>query len=195
MHNGSTITRIFDGPRWSLLVTDTDCTLFKLDWKEDESYPSKEAKVIYRRNVPLGMLCKQYLRFCYVECHDILLFTLKNPVSDEDYEIIAVKLENNNMVWRLSGLVEGHMIQPESITCDNEGNAYVADLSCNRILKINGLSGKVLKILFLGEEEENEKIISIHWSNTEPNFTVLTSKQINTYYAQKQLPIEPNMYM
>ena len=138
---------------------------------------------MYRRHVPLGMLNKQYLRFCYVECHDILLFTLKNPVSDEDYEIIAVKLENNNMVWRLSGLVEGHIIKPGSMMRDNEGNIYIADLSCNRILKINGLSGEVLKILFLDEEKENEKIISIHWSNTKPNFTVLTSKQISTYYV------------
>ena len=182
VHKGSEIFSMFGGPEGSLFTVDPDYRLSKLDFNED---PSEEAKLIYRRNVPLRMFQKQYLRFCYLECHDILVFTVNDPVTDEDYEILAAKLKNDKKVWKLFGPVGGHMIKPESMTCDNEGNVYVTDRSCNRILKINGLTGEVLRILLLDEEEEDEKIISIHWSSTEPNLTVLTENQISTYFVSK----------
>ena len=79
--------RMFEGPGESLLVADIHCGLFQIDWSNGQS---QEAQVTYIRNVPLGMLQKRYLRFCYVECHDILLCTVRDMEHDKDYEILAV---------------------------------------------------------------------------------------------------------
>ena len=118
------------------------------------------------------------------------MYTVKDKKEDQDYEIIAVKLGSATIVWRLSGLVDGRVIKPESMTSDSEGNAYVDDLQNNRILKINSLNGEVLSIL-LFDGKENEKtdinIISIRWSNTEPNLTVRARKHISTYFVPNNL--------
>ena len=111
------------------------------------------------------------------------MYTFKAKLEDHDYEIIAVKLGSETIVWRLLGSVEGHIIKPVAITCDPEGNAYVSDGGSNKILKINSLTAEVLSILLF--EQEETKIHSIRWSNTKPNLTLWQGKVISTYFVPK----------
>ena len=108
---------------------------------------------------------------------------MKQWQSDEDYEIKAVDLTNVTKIWKLFGPVNGHINKPECITCDQEGNGYVSDRTTNRILKIDTLTGDILGILLL--EDKEKRISSIHWSNTEPNLTLLTVNGISTYFVPK----------
>ena len=182
VHKGSKMFRMLDGPAGSLFVVEKGLELSKLSWGQGQS---DEVQMVYKRNVSVGRLKKQYLRFCYVECHDILLFTLKNPVSDEDYELIAMKLDSGTVMWRFLGPVDDHTFKPRCITCDDEGNAYVSDRATNRILQIDSLTGEILRILLLDEEEDSERIQSMRWSNTEPNLTFRTGNGMNTYFVPK----------
>ena len=182
VHKGSDITKMGSGPARSLLAVDKDSKLSKLDWGQDQS---PIAKVIYRKTIPSVTLNKQFLRLCYVECHDILIYTMKDKEEDQDYEIVAVKLGNGTIVWRMTGQLDSGIIKPDSVTCDTDGNAYVSDRVTNRILKINSLTGEILSILLFEEEEENKTIESICWSNIEPNLTLQTGKQISTYFVPK----------
>ena len=84
-------------------------------------------------------------------------------------------------MWKQYGPVEGHAIKPESITCDPEGNAYISDR--NTILKINSLTGKVLRILLL--EENKNVILFVRCSNTEPNLALQSGDWISTYFVPK----------
>ena len=110
------------------------------------------------------------------------MYTVKDKEVDQDYEFTAMKLGSDIVLWRMFGPVGGHVIRPESVTCDPEGNAYVSDLQNSRILKINSLTGEVLSILLF---EEEERIRLIYWSNTEPNLTLLGLRQISTYFVAK----------
>ena len=168
------------GPARSLLVVDKDSELSKLDWGQDQS---PTAQVIYRKTIPSVTLNEQFLRFSYVECHDILMYTMKDKEEDQDYEIVAVKFGNGTIVWRMTGPLDCGIIKPGSITCDTEGNACVSDQGTDRILKIDSLTGEILSILLFEEEEEEKMIESICWSNTEPNLTLQTGKQ--TYFVPK----------
>ena len=110
------------------------------------------------------------------------MYTVKDRKEDQDYEIIAVKLGNENIVWSLSGPVDGHIIKPLSITCDPEGNAYVSDPGNTRILQISSLTGEILGIIVL---KEKAVIWSMRWSNMEPNLTLETENGISTYFVLK----------
>ena len=177
VHKGSGIARMIDGPSKSLIVVDTDDKLFMLDWNKG---PQHKPNIRYKTAVPSVRLNKMSVRFCYLECHDIFITIVKDNEEDQDYELIAVNLENGNVMWRLFGPVDGCAIKPGSLTCDSEGNVLVSDQTSNRILKINSLTGDILSILPL---EQEEIIESISWSNTEPNLTVLQGQEIRTYFV------------
>ena len=102
---------------------------------------------------------------CYAECFDILV------ILNEDKEIEAMKFGRDYPVKKLSGTVGGHVIKPDALTSDAEGNVYISDKANDRILKINGLTGKVLKIIKL--EGKKKKICCLLWSDTEPNLTLI----------------------
>ena len=169
VHKGSRIIRMCDGPDGSLLLFTKDWKLFRLDWDNSQG----GAQSVFVQDIPLRTV--QFLfEFCYVECHNVCMYTVKDKKVDQGNEIIAVKLGSKNIVWRLYGPVDGYVIKPGSMTCDGEGNAYVSDLGNNRILKINSLTGEVLSILLF---EERMVIYSMRWSNTEPNLTLKTKKK------------------
>ena len=180
VHNGFNIIRMCEGPAGSLLVLDKSIGLckLKLDWPED---PLKEGQVVCIGHIVSQGINKQLLRFCYAINHDILLCTVKDCTEDRDYEILAMKLGSEKTSWRLSGKVDGHVIKPECMTCDPDGNTYVSDRASNRIMKIDGLTGEILSTSLLDEEEI--MIISMHWSNTEPNLTLRARYFISTYYV------------
>ena len=169
VHKGSKIYRMRDGPDGSLLVLKQGAVLYRLAWDKTQG----GAKLVFVQNIA-PIPGKIHLRLCYVECHDILMYTVKDKKEDQDYEIIAVKLGSATIVWRLFGSVDGLIIKPESMTCDGEGNAYVSDLGNN--LKINSLTGEVLSILLF---EERMVIYSMRWSNREPNLTLWEYNQIS----------------
>ena len=177
VHEGSKIHRMFGGPDGSLLLFTKDWKLFKLNWDKTQG----GAESVFVQDIPPETV--QFLfDLCYVECHDIFMYTVKDV--KEDYEIIAVKLGNETIVWRLSGPVDGLVIKPESLTCDPEGNAYVSDRGNYRILKINSLTGEVLSIL---QFEERMVIYAMRWSITEPDLTLLDESkwQMSTYFVPK----------
>ena len=174
VYKGSEAIIICNGPAGSLLVIGREDGLYMLNWHKDQLH---EAEVVYAGNIPPTKLDRRFIRFFYVEPFDILINT-------GWHEIIAVKLESGMVLWRLSGPVDGVLIKPKSITCDPEGNAYVSDLATNRILQINVLTGDLLRILLL-DEEENKTIVSMRWNTTEPNLTVRTAKHISTYAVPK----------
>ena len=129
--------------------------------------------------IPLEMLNKQFLRLCYVEYCGILIYTVER---DQQYEIMAIKVDGGNILWRLCGPVDGCVIQPKSITCDEDGNANVTDRATSRIFKIDILTGEILNLLLL---EGEQLIYSIRWSNTEPNITLSQKNQVITYSIPK----------
>ena len=174
VYNGPEATIICNGPAGSLLVMGRQGGLHTLNWHKDQLH---EAEVVYAGKIPLTKQHRRFIRFFYVESLDILITT-------GWHEIIAVKFETGPVLWRLSGPVNGIIMNPKSITCDQEGNAYVSDLATNRILQINILTGEVLSVLLM-DEEENENIISIRWSYTEPNLTVRTASNFSTYVLPK----------
>ena len=142
VHSGSTtFARMFPGPAGSLFVMDADCSLFKLVWSEDQS-PEQEPKSISASAIPSATTTEP-LRLCYIEHHDILMYTVEVDMFDYDPSIIAVKLESGAIIWKICGEVEGQVIKPFAISCDPEDNAYVSDRNSNRILKIDGLTGDV----------------------------------------------------
>ena len=170
VHKGSKIHRMCDGPAGSLLVMNTDRELHRLRWDKAQS----KAQLAFVQNIPRPG--NRPLRLCYVECHDILICTMKDWEEDQGYEIIAVKLGTETIErWRLFGPVDGLISKPESITCDSDGNGYISDQGNNRILKINSLTGEILGILLLEEKET----WSMRWSNREPNLTLWEYNQIS----------------
>ena len=177
VHKGSKIIRMCDGPAGSLLVLKQGGELHRLDWDKTQH----RAKLVFVQNIPY-MSGKSRLRLCYVECHDICMYTLKDKEEDKGYEVIAVRLGSETIVWRLSSLVDGCVIKPECMTCDPEGNAYVSDRGNNRILQINSSTGVTLSIIVL---KEKAMIWSMHWSNMEPNLTLKTKNGIITYFVPK----------
>ena len=189
VHKGPEIRIMCCGPAGSLLAVDKKLNgLLKLDWPNVQSH---EPQVICRVNVPANN--KGFLGFCYVECQNILICTSRDPVSDADYEISAVKLEDGTILWRLFGPVDGIIIKPLCIACDQEGNAYVTDKATNRILKIDSLTGQVLGVLLFEDEAKKAKVMSICWSNTGNKCRMLTTIKItfvNTMYEvfRRRLP-------
>ena len=165
------IVRVCDGPSGCLLLLDKQGVLLKLDWDQEKRSP----RLNYVLKLHSEQLRIQYIH--YVESHDMLLCLVER---DHNSEVIAVRLGSKNIVWNLFGHVDGHIIQPESITSDFHGNSYVSDRGTNRILKIHSLTGDVLSILKV--EEEEDEIYFIDWSITEPNLTVWRGYQIETYF-------------
>ena len=174
VHKGSKIMRMCAGPAGSLLVLKQGGGLFKLEWDKTQ------AQLVFVQDI-LNMSGKSLPRLCYVERHDILLYTTKDLEEYKGYEIIAERLGSESIAWRLSGPVDGHIIKLVAITCDSDGNAYISDQGNNRILKINSLTGEILGILLLEEKE----VWSMRWSNREPNLTLWDhiSDQISTYFV------------
>ena len=62
--------------------------------------------------------------------------------------------------------------KPDALTTDVEGNVYIGDGANDRILKMDGLTGDVLSIILL-EENNKEPIRFLFWSDTEPNLTLI----------------------
>ena len=139
--------------------------VLKLKWKNEQLLKDDEEYTMD------GKIWK----WCYAEPFNILV------TISYDKEIKAVKLENDNpTIWKLCGVVSGQLFEPDAITCNMEGNVYVGDGANNTILKINGLTGDVIGV-FLMEEEEKIPIRSLFWSDTEPNLTLIRGDRIITY--------------
>ena len=197
VHTGSRPTRMCHGPNSSILVQCRDFPAFEsshtglseFKW-EDEQQELRSDKSVYRKG--------RLIQMCYTEKFDILV------VMCENRKVEAVKLGNNSPVWKLPGVVDGHMIKPDAINSDKKGNVYIGDGLNNRILKISSLTGNVLNIFLLEEEEEEEEqqqqqqqqeeeeeeenqngLRSLFLTDTEPNLTVVRGDRLRTYNIPK----------
>ena len=161
MNTGLRPKRMCHGPSGSILVENflsPKMTVLTLTWIKEQELLADET----------SMMDKLVRQWCYAESFDVLVTMNCNE------EIKAVKLENNNPIWKLSGA------EPDSLTTDAEGNIYVGDGANSKILKINGLTGDVISV-FLLEDENTERIHSLFWSGTEPNLTLICEDRISTY--------------
>ena len=117
-------------------------------------------------------------KLCYVEPFNIIV------IMSHKKEVKAVKFGNDNPIWELPGTVGGHVVEPDALTVDAEGNVYVSDGVNNRILKINALNGEIMHVLLL-EGESTKPIDFLFWSDTEPNLTLIRGDRISTYNIPK----------
>ena len=195
VHTGSRPIRMCHGPTSSILVQCRDFPTFESSrtglsefrW-EDEQQELRSDKSVYLKG--------RLIQMCYTEKFDILV------VMCENRKVEAVKLGNNSPIWKLPGVVDGHMIKPGAINSDKKGNVYIGDGLNNRILKISSLTGNVLNIFLLEEEEEEEQqqqqqqeeeeeeenqngLRSLFLSDTEPNLTVVRGDRLRTYNIPK----------
>ena len=110
----------------------------------------------------------------YAERFDVLVIM-------QDYgQVQAVKLENNRKIWELSENIGGYVIKPGVLTTDSEGNIYTRNGANNRILKINGVTGKLLSTAQL-KEKNKEPIRALFWAATKPNLIVVHGYRISSY--------------
>ena len=80
---------------------------------------------------------------CYMPHADLVI------LSRGHYEVQAVKLHGAGQtpVWQLQGKVLGKKIYPYGVSCDAEGQVYVADMRNRRVLLLNGYTGEVIQKL------------------------------------------------
>ena len=155
------------GPTGSILVLDdffSKPSVFKLRWEKEQR----------KLNVDKCVSKRRLLHMCYSERFDVLV------LMQENGKVAAVKLENSRKIWELSENVGDHVIKPDALISDVEGNIYTSDGANNRILKLNGSTGTVINALQL-EEKYKEPIRDLFWSDTEPNLTVVHGDRISSY--------------
>ena len=154
------------GPTGSILILEdffSKPTVFKLIWEKEQR----------KLNVDKCVSKSRLVYICYAERFDVLV------CMQENGKIEAVKLENSRKIWKLSDNVGGHVIRPDALTTDAEGNIYVSD-EVNRILKINGLTGKLLSTVQL-EEKNKDPIRDLFWSDSENNLIVVHGHRISSH--------------
>ena len=115
----------------------------------------------------------KFLQKCYhVKHFDMLVVICENKTIE------ALEFGNHTTIWKLPTVVDGHTVKPDAITSDKLGNVYIGDGQNNRILKINGRTGDVISILLL--EQSGKVILSLFWSDSEPNLTMIRTESAPT---------------
>ena len=119
---------------------------------------------------------------CYSEFGDTLVFIYHRR------KVEAVKLESESdtsklsaPIWKLSGMVYSRVMKPDALTSDKRGNILVGDGANQRIMKINSLTGDIMGILLWQENNHNQEIRSLFWSDTEPILTVVRGDRFSSY--------------
>ena len=176
------ILRMCHGPNDSILVDQIlHLCIFELKWeKELQELRNKgcvcRSRYLTQLNPPT--VTKSFEVFCCVEEFNMLVIINMNE------EIEAMRLRSESPIWKLSEVVSGHLIKPDAMTADAEGNVYISDGANNTILKINGLTGDIMHIVLLEEENKDPKRC-LFWSDTELNLTTMHGDRITNYNISK----------
>ena len=112
--------RMCHGPSDCVLVKDflsPRMTVSQLKWVKEER--QLQVAEVYKMN---GKIQK----WCYAESFNVLV------IMSFDKEVKAVKLESDSPIWKLSGMLDGQLIDPDPLTTDASNGAN------HRILKIDG---------------------------------------------------------
>ncbi len=121
----------------SLLIWDGKSkSVIHLKWLEE----NKVLDEVRRVQVPGDPVC----HMCYMPHADLLILRRGRTV------VQAVKLQGGAgqpPVWQLQGEVLGKMIEPRGVSCDSEGQVYVADYRKSRVLLVNVYTGEVIQQL------------------------------------------------
>ena len=176
VYTQSAFSYMCGGPNNSILVQDnfhcSPSAVFELKW-EKELQELRVTRCVFAE----GELLQ---KFCHVEATNILV------IMNENKEIKAVKFENKSPIWTLSPVVGSHVIKPDAVSSDTEGNVYVSDGANNKILKLNALTGDIIHIVLLAEENKYQRR-RLFWSDTEPKLTTMCGSRIRTYNILKLL--------
>ena len=177
VHSGSVPIRMCHGPAGSILVLsfkepnihDT-MELSRLNWE----FEQHEQVLVPVQSFAIK---KRLLGMNYVGQLDILVCIYENDGVE------AVRLDSElSAIWKLSGVVDGLPVKPDSITSDTDGNTYIGDGPRSRIIKIDSFTGDVIAVLQLGEENQMQ-MRSLFWSKNEPSLTVVRGDKISTFYT------------
>ena len=121
----------------SELLGPSHINLAKLSWeKEKQELPIDKSR--YTEREVFTVCDAEVFDLCYAEVFDLIIFIFLNN------EIEAMKFGNESPIWKLSGKVDGHVIKPDALASDAEGNVYISDGGNSRILKVDGLTGNVI---------------------------------------------------
>ena len=178
VYKGDTSDRICHGPIGSILVCSHP--IFRRDWGLSIMQWDKEHQIL-QTDKSVNLKCILW-RMCYSELFDTLVFIYHSR------KVEAVKLESeadtsklSAPIWKISGVVDGLAMNPTALTSDNRGNVFVGDGANNRILKVNSLTGDIVGLLLL--EENNQEIRYLFWSGS--ILTVVRGDRFSTYNIPK----------
>ena len=172
VYKGYTLFTICHGPAGSILTYWPRSGVSIMKWDEEHHKLHTDKRVHLDGEVD---------RMCYSELNDMLVGVYEHKeIQAVMLEGEAASLKLSAPIWKLSGVMDGCLIKPDTITSDTKGNIYVTDGENNRILKINSFTGDIVSILLL-EEENKTPIDCLFWSNTEPNLTVVRGYKICSY--------------
>ena len=103
-------------------------------------------------------------KLCYTERHRALV------LSSTKY-MIGLNPVQGHVLWHFQKDVEGKRLNVNGLCCDRDGRVYVADGGNERLIVLNGKTGKLLVVLLKGER--TGPIHDVYWTNFSPQLTVL----------------------
>ena len=117
--------RMCHGPNDSILFLDMfSMRVFELNWEKDQQ------ELCFNRLKPLTSTSRMLFQaLCYVEKFNLLIF------MNTYEEIEAVEFGSLSAIWKLSGVVDGHMIKPgrpdsrHRRKCLHQGHSQITDFS------------------------------------------------------------------
>ena len=156
VYNGCKPKAICKGPTNSVFFMTHNGELLQFEWSEE----SEELKMIHRIQTQL----KTVQGTMYMKQYNALVITSGRCIA-------ALYPVTGAVLWEFTQDVEGMILYPRGLSCDDDGQIYVADGFNERLVLLNGKNGDLLQVLL--RNEETCWIYDISWTNSPPQITVL----------------------